>query len=176
MQSISESRLAMRSLFVIALFVCSTPGWCDEVLIGKVVRVVDGDTLVLLDSENTQHRVRLAGIDTPESRGGQPYWRAAKDFLSEKTEGKSATILWNELDRYDRIVGKVICMEIDINFELVANGLAWHYKFYADEQSEEDRSRYSAAEEIARRERLGLWQEPKPTSPWDWRRQGYASE
>ena len=47
-----------------------------ESLTGKVVRIVDGDTLVLLDSGNTQHRVRLAGIDTPER--GQPFGKKAK--------------------------------------------------------------------------------------------------
>ncbi len=58
--------------FVYLFFLLLLPITClADTLEGKVVRVVDGDTLVVLDSGNTQHRVRLAGIDTPER--GQPY-------------------------------------------------------------------------------------------------------
>lgn len=46
---------------------------------GQVVRVVDGDTVVALDSGNVQHRIRLAGIDAPERK--QPFGRKSTDFM-----------------------------------------------------------------------------------------------
>ncbi|HAN27999.1 MAG TPA: hypothetical protein DCP75_09840, partial [Haliea salexigens] len=48
-------------------------------LSGTVVRIADGDTLTLLDASNTQHKIRLHGIDTPER--GQPFGNAAREAL-----------------------------------------------------------------------------------------------
>ncbi|MCA1851697.1 MAG: thermonuclease family protein [Beggiatoa sp.] len=48
--------------------------------------------------------------------------------------------------------------------------MAWHYKRYEREQSPEDRVAYARAEETARAERRGLWRDPKPVPPWEFRR------
>ena len=61
-------RTSLVTSLLLALLV-SLPTWAAD-LTGRVVRVVDGDTVVVLDTEKTQHKVRLAGIDAPES--GQP--------------------------------------------------------------------------------------------------------
>jgi endonuclease YncB( thermonuclease family) len=57
----------------------------------------------------------------------------------------------------------------DMNLHMVDLGLAWHYEQYADEQSPGDREVYSAAEKAARDARRGLWSEPEPIPPWEWR-------
>ena len=68
--------------FPVLLFLLLISSAClADTLEGKVVRVVDGDTLVVLDSDNTQHRVRLAGIDTPER--GQPYAESGHSVVTE---------------------------------------------------------------------------------------------
>ena len=56
-----------------------------------------------------------------------------------------------------------------MNLEQVEAGLAWHYKYYQREQSPSDRVKYSDAEREARRLRVGLWQDPNPVPPWDYR-------
>ena len=53
---------------------------------GKVVGVIDGDTVEVLDAERTAHRVRRSGIDTPER--GQPFGTRAKERLIELAAGK----------------------------------------------------------------------------------------
>jgi len=69
-----------------------------------------------------------------------------------------------------RIVGKILIEERDANLEMVRAGLAWHYKKYQSEQSYEDRQTYAQAENEAREHRLGLWADPRPIEPWEWRR------
>ena len=59
---------------------------------------------------------------------------------------------------------------LDAGLAQVTVGLAWHYKKYAGEQSEEDRERYAFAEVEARARRAGLWREGDPVAPWEWRR------
>ena len=61
--------------FLALLAVISTA--TAEITTGKVVRIMDGDTVVFLDQSNTQHKIRLAGIDTPER--GQPFSKRATE-------------------------------------------------------------------------------------------------
>lgn len=141
-------------------------------LSGRVVRVVDGDTLVLLiagpGEQKTQEKIRLAGIDAPEK--GQPYGQRSKEHLSDQVFGRDVTVDWLKRDRYGRIVGKVLVGGMDADLEQVRAGLAWHYKKYASEQTAEDRAAYARAEDEARAARRGLWREAGQVPPWEWRR------
>jgi endonuclease YncB( thermonuclease family) len=102
-------------------------------LIGKVVRVADGDTVTVLDVSNTQHRIRLQGIDAPERK--QPFGRKSGEYLANAVAGKTVVVEWDKRDRYGRIVGKVVLEGEDMNLRQIEGGLAWHYKKYAVEQS-----------------------------------------
>jgi endonuclease YncB( thermonuclease family) len=98
---------------------------------------------------------------------------------------KNVAVEWAKHDKYGRIVGKVMvaspdacpdanpqCPQtLDACLAQITSGLAWHFKRYESEQSEEDRNRYAFAEEEARAKRVGLWKEPSPVPPWEWRRQ-----
>jgi endonuclease YncB( thermonuclease family)/methylphosphotriester-DNA--protein-cysteine methyltransferase len=137
------------------------------VIEGKVVRVSDGDTITVLDKDNKQHRIRFQGIDAPESK--QDFGQAAKENLSKMIFGKQVTVIWDKVDKYQRTVGKVLLDGKDINIEQIKAGLAWHYKKYADEQPPEDRLTYAAAEAEAKAAKRGLWQDPNPTPPSEWR-------
>ena len=74
-------------------------------LTGRVVAVTDGDTIKVLDSTNTQHKVRLTGIDAPER--GQPYGTASRDHLASMVAGKDVRVESKKNDRYGRVLGKV---------------------------------------------------------------------
>ena len=141
--------------------------WSAE-LKGRVVVVVDGDTLVVLDSSNTQHKIRLAGIDCPERK--QPWGQRARQALSGYVFDRAVAVDWGKRDRYGRIVGKVLDGERDVNLALVRDGMCWWYRKYAGEQSPVDRGLYEAAETAARDKRRGLWTDPDPVPPWEWRR------
>jgi endonuclease YncB( thermonuclease family) len=129
--------------------------------------VSDGDTITVLDDGNTQHKVRLSGIDAPEKR--QPFSARSKENLSRLVFGQSVIIEWHKRDRYQRMVGKVLMNGQDVNLEQVRAGMAWHFKRYDGEQPISDRIAYADAENEARAARRGLWSDPEPLPPWEFR-------
>lgn len=139
-----------------------------EIRSGRVVGVVDGDTVDLLTAEHEQVRIRLAGIDAPEK--AQPFGQRSKQKMSDLVFGKDAQVEFTKRDRYGRIIGKVLVNGRDASLGLLDAGLAWHYKKYAGEQSASDRATYASAEDTAKASRVGLWRDELPTAPWDWRR------
>lgn len=136
-------------------------------LSGKVIKLADGDTITVLDSNREQHKIRLSGIDAPER--GQPYGTAAKKFLSNLVFKKVVCVQWHKKDKYGRLVGLVFIDEKDVNLQLVKAGYAWHFKKYQGEQTASDREIYSIAEAQAKSDVIGLWSEPDPINPDDWR-------
>lgn len=152
---------------ILALVVVMPLAWAD-ILVGKVVAVADGDTITVLDDTKVQHKIRLAGIDAPERK--QPFGQRAKEQLSDLVFGKSVQVETEKVDRYGRQIGKVLIDGRDANLAMVTAGMAWHYKKYQTEQAPSDRLMYASAEEHARAGRVGLWREPAPVAPWDWRR------
>ena len=128
---------------------------------GRVVVVADGDTLTILDAGRQQHRIRLAEIDAPEKR--QPFGQRSKQSLSDLCYGRDAAIEDGGRDRYGRTIGRVSCAGIDASAEQVRRGMAWVFDRYAT-----DRSLYAIQDE-ARAARRGLWRDPQPVPPWEYR-------
>ncbi|WP_022954740.1 thermonuclease family protein [Leucothrix mucor] len=135
---------------------------------GKVIKVTDGDTVKVLDSDNATHTIRLAGIDAPERK--QAYGKAAGKYLAKQVNQKQVCIAGNKLDRYRRLVGVIWYQGRDVNLSMVSAGYAWHYKKYQLEQSPDDRALYAKAEVQAKSDVVGLWSEPNPITPSDWRK------
>ena len=138
-------------------------------LAGRVVGVLDGDTLEVLTPDRQSYRVRVSGIDAPEKR--QPYGQASKKLMSDLAFSRQVTIHWSKRDRYGRIVGKVSRSGMDLGLVMVERGMAWHYKQYQRDQEPEDRRKYSLAEEAARDARRGLWADGAAVAPWNYRRE-----
>jgi endonuclease YncB( thermonuclease family) len=67
------------------------------------------------------------------------------------------------------VVGKILLGNQDVNLEMLKSGMAWHYKKYQKEQPVEDRLAYSDAETVAKNQKRGLWIDPNPEAPWDFR-------
>ena len=126
------------------------------------MKVADGDTVTVLRGKE-QVRIRLAGVDTPEKR--QAFGQKAKQFTLGLVAGKEVEIRPKTIDRYGRTVGKIIVNGESLNKALVAAGLAWWYRKYSPGEKELGR-----LEAEARDARRGLWADPKPQAPWDWRR------
>ena len=133
-------------------------------LTGRVVNIADGDTVSLLDENNTQHKIRLYGIDTPER--DQPYGQAARRALTRLINSNTVGVVVVETDSYGRQVGTLYSDGVNINQAMVVSGSAWWYRHYARNERE-----LAAAELEARDERLGLWAAPDAVPPWEWRRQ-----
>ena len=99
-----RSRLSL--LFVLLFLTFSVPSSSSaSILEGTVVKIADGDTITVLDSDKVQHRVRIAGIDAPEKK--QPFGNASGKQLGELVARKEVRVEFNKRDRYGRIVGKV---------------------------------------------------------------------
>lgn len=144
------------------LLLLSGPTLANE-LSGQVVGISDGDTLTLLNSANTQVKVRLAAIDAPEK--AQAFGNRAKQALSGLCFGKPATVKVMDMDRYGRTVGEVICAGTNANAAMIERGMAWVYRKYA-----EGYGHLFPIEGNARQARLGLWADPDPVPPWEWRK------
>ncbi len=141
-----------------------------DTLLGKVINVADGDTITVLDDTNTQHKIRLSGIDAPEKK--QAFGNVSKQSLADMVAGQSVTVEWIKIDKYRRKVGKVLLAGLDCNLVQVKRGLAWHYKQYQREQSPTDQQSYAAAEIEARQVQAGLWRDADPMPPWKFRHKG----
>lgn len=99
-----------------------------DVLVGKVVRIADGDTLTILDDAETQHRIRLYGIDAPEK--AQAFGTQSKKNLADKVFGEIVRVEVVDIDRYHRAVGRIYLGNRFINLEQVREGYAWRYASY----------------------------------------------
>jgi len=129
---------------------------------GKVIKVKDGDTIVVLDENNKQHTIRIADVDCPEK--GQPFGTKAKEFTSKEVFGKHVEIDKKNIDKYGRVVGYVIYDEKNLSFELLKEGYAWHYKYYSKDIE------MAKLEEFAKENKKGLWVGKKPINPYKWRK------
>jgi endonuclease YncB( thermonuclease family) len=140
-------------------------------LTGKVVQVSDGDTINLL-VDKTQHRIRLASIDAPETshgseRPGQPFGEASRKNLADYVAGKTLTLTCYEKDHYGRDVCDVPANGTTANRLQVQDGMAW-----ANQQAKgkflRDKSLVGIQSD-AQKKKLGLWAEPGAVAPWEWR-------
>lgn len=135
----------------------------SQVLTGRVVKIADGDTFTLLVNGNEQVKIRLDGIDAPEK--GQAYGNKAKEYLSGMIWGEPVTVNVKSKDRYGRSIGKVSTPTIsDVNLEMIRAGYAWLYRDYNNDKT------YTAAENQARKNMRGLWQDKNPIRPQDFRK------
>ena len=155
-------RLHFVALAAAALLAAGQPA-SAEAITGRVVGVADGDTLTVLAEGKRQVRVRLAGIDAPERR--QPYGTRARQALAALAFGRAAQVEVEDIDRYERPVGRVRVGGSDVNAEMVRRGAAWVYTRHNRDPS------LVPLEAEARAARRGLWALPEAERipPWEWR-------
>ncbi len=157
-------------LVVFALLLCALASAQAQVttINGRVVGVVDGDTITVALAGGAQQIVRLKNIDAPER--DQAAGSDARQFLAGLIFEKKVTVYYCKRDRYGRIVGKVFLGSRDVALELIQAGHAWHFKKYENELCGAERQGdYASAEIAGRREQKGLWKEPAPEAPWLYR-------
>ena len=130
---------------------------------GHCVGVTDGDTATVKVSEDLQIKVRLECIDAPERN--QDYGQVAKQKLSDLILDKDIDLDISTTDKYGRRIAKVYVEGTNANLEMVRSGLAWHYAKFSPDAID-----FSRAEKEAREQKIGLWSQPNPTPPWDWRK------
>lgn len=128
---------------------------------GRVVSVTDGDTVkILVDRE--QVTVRLAGIDAPEK--GQPFGKVSREALAGLVFEKDVVVEVTGKDGFGRTLGTVYVGKANVNEEMIRTGFAWRYAKYSKSP------KMIELESAARTAKLGLWSDPSPIPPWEWRR------
>lgn len=142
-------------------------------LIGKVVRVLDGDTFELLVDQQPV-RIRVTGIDAPEK--DQPFGQRSRQSLAGMVDGNPVAVRVKGKDRFGRTLGAVYakicapsapCLAVYVNAEQVKTGMAWAYRFHGQAVD----PAMLKLETQARSERVGLWSAPNAVEPWKWRHQ-----
>jgi micrococcal nuclease len=127
----------------------------------RVEAVNDGDTVTCLDTNGARVRIRLVGIDAPEL--DQPAGTAARAALAAKLASGSVRVAGDARDQHGRLLGTLWLDDRDLNREMVADGWAWAFTGFADDEN------LVAAESAARHARRGLWADPHPVAPARWR-------
>ncbi len=166
MSVIRIQALALIALFLLPLGIARA----GRTVEGMVRAVYDGDTVLLTTREKSRIKVRLYGIDAPETqkrnKAGQPYGDVAKKALMGKIMGRPVTIEVMAIDQYKRSVAIIRYSGRDINREMVEEGMAWAYRQYLHGPYA---SEYIGSEARARSLRAGLWLESNPRPPWEFR-------
>ena len=134
-----------------------TPQRIEE---GLVARVADGDTVTVITPNQTKLRIRMWGIDAPETpKGtkfpGQPFGTAAEASLKQLVEAKRVTVEIYGVDRYKRLLATIFVDGKDMNLAMIEVGLAEVYR--GPESGNPYKQQYQAAEDAARAAKKGMW-------------------
>jgi endonuclease YncB( thermonuclease family) len=150
-------------LLIFFVFLSTSSLYSQKSFWGKVIGVKDGDTVVVLDSLNYQTTLRLAEVDCPEK--SQAFGTKAKQFTSDQIYLKQVKYIVNDIDRYGRSIAKIYYDNNKyLSEEIIRNGFGWQYKKYSTSKL------LAKLEEEARKNKRGLWIDPNPIYPSDWRR------
>lgn len=149
-------------LLVIATIAASLSATAGPPQTWRVVSVTDGDTVRCLAPGNREVKIRLTGIDAPET--GQPFGNVARDRLRELVLRRDVLVHDQGLDKYGRTLARLQVGETDIGTTMVAEGLAWHYDRFSDDPQ------LAQAQREARAAGRGLWRDRDPIPPWEWRK------
>lgn len=153
------------------VFLMYSDAFAGRIIEGIVKAVYDGDTLLLATREESRLKVRLYGIDAPETRKadlpGQPFGAIARRTLMYKIMGRRVQAELVDIDQYKRAVAVIRYNGRDINREMVSEGLAWAYRRHLEGTYA---SEYIGGENQARSIRAGLWRDSNPQPPWEFRK------
>jgi micrococcal nuclease len=136
--------------------------WANEVISGKVISVIDGNTFEILTAEKESYKIMFFGIDSPELT--QEYGEKAKDFLEKMILEKTISVEIQGKDRWGTRLGTFEVDGEDPRIKLLEEGLAWTAERNPIEALD-------ALKEKAKQDGKGLWQETEPVAPWTFRRQ-----
>lgn len=163
----------LRRYFIVLFLIVPALSFASQQNINaKIVRVSDGDTVVVQPAEGGAFmKCRLYGIDSPEiphgRKEGQPFGEDATKALKRLVLAQDTTIEVMDKDRYGRSVCRIYKNRLDVNLEMVKEGYAWAYIQYLKRPHA---SEYIDAEREARAKKLGLWQQSNPLPPWEFRK------
>jgi micrococcal nuclease len=152
----------MRKVIVFLMTLIAASVSAQEELAGKVITIIDGNTMEVITTANESYKIVFAGIDCPELT--QEYGDKAKQFLERTVLNKQVKFQLQGKDRWGNYIAEVTINGEDPRIELLKQGLAWTSERNPDPDLEELRV-------VAQEKGKGLWKEAAPTPPWSFRRQ-----
>ncbi|KDN11166.1 thermonuclease family protein [Gilliamella sp. Imp1-1] len=155
------NRLKHLLICIILFFLSNTLVYAD--FSGKVVKVIDGDTVDILTIKKQKIRVRLLDIDAPESK--QAYGNVSRKYLASLIAGKNVFVKENKKDIYKRTLGTIFLNKVNINAKMVEKGYAWAYRY----KGVANNKMMVKLETRAKQNKKGLWKDKHPIAPWDFR-------
>lgn len=130
---------------------------------GKVVAVIDGNTVKVIGNDDQLYIVLLAGIDSPEL--DQEFGQESKKFLEKLILNKNVTLTTRGKDRLGNTLAEVVIKgKKDPRIALLEQGFAWTSEKNPLQDLEAVRS-------AAQAQGKGLWKQDNPTPPWVYRRE-----
>jgi endonuclease YncB( thermonuclease family) len=156
-------------LLILALFLFTNIAFARNTIrtvTGTVTKVSDGDTITVHTSEETKLKVRLYGIDAPEteksdhrtghiSKPGQPYGEESQSYLTALVLNKTVRLDILDIDKYRRMVAIVWLGNKNANLEMIKTGMAGSYVKYL--KDEPYKTQFIQAEKDAKDKKLGVW-------------------
>ncbi|MCX2683106.1 thermonuclease family protein [Campylobacter sp. MIT 21-1685] len=156
----SPKQLFALTIFILLIFFIQGFIATNSSFEGKVVKVIDGDTIEVQNGKKLE-KIRFFAIDAPESK--QIFGKEARNFLAKMIQGQRVQIIYKDKDKYDRIIAIVKLKGKDINSIMVRTGHAWAYSYYSN--------LYVKEQKQAQKEKIGLWKGKNPIEPYKWRKQ-----
>ena len=149
-------------IFVVTML-ASLVSFSQQLMTGKVIAVIDGNTFELRTPDNDTYKILLFGIDCPEL--GQDFGDVAKLKLEKMILNQTVAVEIRGKDRWGNRLGVIVGDgATDPRMVLLEAGLAWTAE-------REPAQELEAIREQARNEKKGLWSQQDPTPPWTYRRQ-----
>ena len=158
-----EKRAAMRETFLFILLICTVCIAQAEEFSGKIIAVLDGDTVLVARGKERPVKVRLADIDAPEK--AQEYGMASRQSLQDMVLRKQVQINSKAVDDYGRLVADIIVGGLNVNHEQVRRGMAWNYSRFRSS------NKLAALQREAQLAKRGLWADALAIEPSQWRKQ-----
>lgn len=133
----------------------------NERTIARVVRVVDGDTIVA-NINGIDYKIRYIGMNSPES--GASYGLDATNYNKSIVEDKIVILIKDksETDRYDRLLRFVIVDNTFVNLQMVKAGWSTSGSWPPDTSCDET---FYSGEQTAKMNQTGIWNNIAPSTP-----------
>jgi micrococcal nuclease len=159
--------MGIRGFLSLLLFTCAVQAATVVETSGRVIDVLQGDQLEVRTADGLHHRLLLVGIDAPESN--QTFGRQARARLNELALGQEVEIEALARRGDGKILARVTLQGRDLSLLLLREGFAWNDPLQTDFLNGYQQIIYQAAENGARSMKTGLWIDPQPMPPWQWR-------
>ena len=153
-------RKALQIFLVVLVIICTAAAHAAPIrtVTAMITRITDGDTVQAITPEGTKLKVRLYGIDAPETSKGKipggPFGNASRDFLATLVSQKSVRVEIRDIDRYRRMVAILWLAERNVNQEMISDGMAEAYGEYLKQPY---RAPFLQAEQEAKAQGKGIW-------------------